>query len=193
MRAPPRPMPVPRAPRGACLPDTAGPPPGNAGASGSHPPAATPAPTGPTPVPSFVPPTPTPIPSFRAYEVVAGDTLISIARTFSTTARSIAYWNAAPSRRSTRSPTTTTPTGSRPAGSCSSSPARSSTPDAPRPDAAAGVARAGFDADPRRAGRDARSGAGAIAVSHGDRSTRKVALTFDMGDRLDRPSASSTT
>ena len=28
-------------------------------------------------------------------------------------------------------------------------------------------------------------GAGAIAVSHGERSTRKVALTFDMGDRLD--------
>jgi hypothetical protein len=33
------------------------------------------------------------VPSFRAYEVVPGDTLLSIARTFDTTARSIAYWN----------------------------------------------------------------------------------------------------
>ena len=171
---------------GACLPDTAGRPADNAGAGGSHAPAATPAPTGPTPVPSFVPPTPTPIPSFRAYEVVAGDTLISIARTFSTTARSIAYWNRG------------------------SFPTLDPESDDYHPDRI----KAGWvllvipgavvdpqtlpDQTPRPASPEPGStpipvepvvtpapGAGAIAVSHGDRSTRKVALTFDMGDRLD--------
>ena len=75
----------------ACVPEV-GRPGGSATGSGAS---ATlvPAPTGPTPSPSFVAPTPTPVPSFRAYEVVAGDTLLSIARTFETTARSIAYWN----------------------------------------------------------------------------------------------------
>ena len=171
---------------GACLPDTAGRPADSAGANGSRAPAVTPAPTGPTPVPSFVPPTPTPIPSFRAYEVVAGDTLISIARTFSTTARSIAYWNRG------------------------SFPTLDPESDAYRPDRI----KAGWvllvipgavvdpqtlpDQTPRPASPEPGStpipvepvvtpapGAGAIAVSHGDRSTRKVALTFDMGDRLD--------
>jgi nucleoid-associated protein YgaU len=52
-----------------------------------------PTPTGPTPPPSFIRPTPTPLPTFRLYTVVAGDTLSSIARTFETTARSIAFWN----------------------------------------------------------------------------------------------------
>ena len=45
--------------------------------------------------PSFVRPTPRPSPTFQLYEVVAGDTLTSIARQFGTTARSIAYWNRA--------------------------------------------------------------------------------------------------
>jgi hypothetical protein len=36
---------------------------------------------------------PTPLPAFVAYEVRAGDTLISIARAHATTALSIAYWN----------------------------------------------------------------------------------------------------
>src|SRR5262245_55344501 len=76
---------------GACLPDTARP--SRSLDASIGPPTPTPAPTGPTPVPSFVAPTPTPVPSFRAYEVVQGDTLLSIARTFDTTARSIAYWN----------------------------------------------------------------------------------------------------
>lgn len=43
--------------------------------------------------PSFVRPTPRPSPTFLVYEVRAGDTLLSIARQFGTTARSIAYWN----------------------------------------------------------------------------------------------------
>jgi hypothetical protein len=48
---------------------------------------------GPSPSPTFVRPTPTPLPSFLAYVVKKGDNLTLIARRFSTTPRSIAYWN----------------------------------------------------------------------------------------------------
>jgi len=50
-------------------------------------------PIGPTPTPSFVRPTPQPAPTFLAYTVKSGDTLTSIARTYHTTPRSIAYWS----------------------------------------------------------------------------------------------------
>jgi peptidoglycan-N-acetylglucosamine deacetylase len=43
--------------------------------------------------PTLTVPTATPGPSFLVYEVVAGDSLTSIARKFGTTPRSIAYWN----------------------------------------------------------------------------------------------------
>ncbi|HVA87096.1 MAG TPA: polysaccharide deacetylase family protein [Candidatus Saccharimonadales bacterium] len=45
--------------------------------------------------PSFVPPTPTPQPTFLTYVVVAGDSLLSIARRYDTTGRSVAFWNRA--------------------------------------------------------------------------------------------------
>jgi len=56
-------------------------------------PTATPAPTGPTPSPSFVRPIPTPLPTFTTHVVASGDSLISLARTYSTTPFSIAIWN----------------------------------------------------------------------------------------------------
>jgi hypothetical protein len=63
-------------------------------------PAPTPGPTptpssspAPTPTPTPAPPTPTPAPTFFLYTVVRGDTLVSIARQFGTTGRSIAWWN----------------------------------------------------------------------------------------------------
>lgn len=46
-----------------------------------------------SPVPTFVRPTPTPAPTFTSYVVRGGDSLTSIARTFVTTPRSIAWWN----------------------------------------------------------------------------------------------------
>jgi peptidoglycan/xylan/chitin deacetylase (PgdA/CDA1 family) len=49
--------------------------------------------TGPSAAPTFVRPTPSPAPSFTGYTVKAGDSLNSIARRFRTTARSIAWWN----------------------------------------------------------------------------------------------------
>jgi peptidoglycan-N-acetylglucosamine deacetylase len=167
----------------ACLPDSAGRPGG--GPAGSPVSVPVPRPTGPTPVPSFVRPTPTPIPSFRAYEVVPGDTLISIARTFSTTARSIAYWNRgtypsldpeaaeySPNRiragwvlllipGAVVDPQTLPDRTPSPA---SQEPGASPTPVAPIVTPAPGV--------------------GAIAISHGDRAASKVALTFDMSDQL---------
>lgn len=76
----------------ACLPNAVRPG-SSPGSRTPAPPTGRPSPTGPTPEPSFVPPTPTPMPTFRTYVVVRGDNLTSIARTFDTTARSIAYWN----------------------------------------------------------------------------------------------------
>lgn len=58
-------------------------------------------PPSPTPVPSasasptFVHPTPLPEATFLTYVVAGGDTLTSIADTFSTSAQSLAYWNRA--------------------------------------------------------------------------------------------------
>jgi peptidoglycan/xylan/chitin deacetylase (PgdA/CDA1 family) len=170
----------------ACLPDSAGRPGGGAGPSGSPAIADTPAPTGPTPVPSFARPTPTPIPSFRAYEVVPGDTLISIARTFDTTARSIAYWNRgtypsldpeapeyAPNRIKAGWVLLLIP------GAVvdpQTLPDHTPPPASPEPGATPIPVEPVVTPAP---------GAGAIAISHAERTVSKVALTFDMGDRLE--------
>jgi LysM repeat protein len=50
-------------------------------------------PSGPTAEPTFTRPTPSPEPTFTSYIVRSGDSLISIATRFRTTARSIAWWN----------------------------------------------------------------------------------------------------
>jgi hypothetical protein len=52
-----------------------------------------PAPTPPPPTPTPAPPTPTPGPEYTLHKVVRGDSLTSLARTYKTTGRSIAYWN----------------------------------------------------------------------------------------------------
>jgi LysM domain len=55
----------------------------------------TPTPT-PTAIPSPTPtlrPTPSPTPGFVEYQVKRGDTLLTIAKRFKTSGRSIAYWN----------------------------------------------------------------------------------------------------
>ena len=81
---------------GACVPEPLGrasvaPPSGGASVAPSASIAVVP--TIPPPGASFVRPTATPLPSFATYTVVRGDTLTSIAKRFSTSARSIAYWN----------------------------------------------------------------------------------------------------
>lgn len=77
----------------ACVPSPAGQ--ASTGAAVSAPPSTPSRATasGPTASPSFVRPTPNPSPTFLVHAVTGGETLISIARQYGTTARSIAYWN----------------------------------------------------------------------------------------------------
>jgi peptidoglycan/xylan/chitin deacetylase (PgdA/CDA1 family) len=148
---------------------------------------------GPTPTatalasPTFVRPTPSPAPTFTAYVVRGGDTLNSIAKAFDTTARSIAWWNRGtypsldpesqdyePDRievgwvlvliRGTVVDDSNPPTPS-PGPTPTSGPSPSATPaGSPQPSTAAGPA---------------------TVVSHGPRAVKNIALTFDMGGRLD--------
>ena len=68
--------------------------PSGPGASGSPPPGSGTPTTAPTQAgPTFVRPTPSPQPTFISYLVRSGDTLNSIAREYRTTGRSIAWWN----------------------------------------------------------------------------------------------------
>jgi hypothetical protein len=86
-------------PSGSATPSTAATPTacaGSAGCTASPSASGTPStpPASPTPaLPSFVRPTPTPLPTFLAYVVKSGDSLGTIAKTYATTARSIAWWN----------------------------------------------------------------------------------------------------
>jgi peptidoglycan/xylan/chitin deacetylase (PgdA/CDA1 family) len=170
---------------GGCLPDAAsrgGP--GDPGASGAD--ATVPAPTGPTPSPSFVPPTPTPVPSFRPYTVVKGDTLLSIARTFSTTARSIAFWNRGTYPNLDPESDEYSPNLIKVGWTLlvipgavvdpQTLPDQTPRPASPEPGATPIPVEPIVTPAP---------GAGAIVFSHGDRTPHKVAITFDMGDRLD--------
>lgn len=72
------------APSPSPTPTTSAPP------TGTPAPTPTPTPAPPTPTPS---PTPTPAPSFASYVVVPGDTLLSIARRFETSWQSLVFWN----------------------------------------------------------------------------------------------------
>jgi peptidoglycan/xylan/chitin deacetylase (PgdA/CDA1 family) len=140
------------------------------------------------PAPTFFRPTPSPEPSFAAYVVRSGDTLSSIAKQFRTTARSIAWWNrgAHPildpesaaydpnhleigwvlmvlpdSVVDENNPPTPSP-GPSADPSPNSDPSPTSLPSA-TPSAAAP----------------------ATVIAHGSRTTKTIALTFDMGGRLD--------
>jgi LysM domain len=77
----------------ACIPPSGRVEPTTALTAPADSPTPLPSPSGPSTRPSFVRPTPTPLPTFLVYTVRPGDTLTSIARTFRTTARSIAFWN----------------------------------------------------------------------------------------------------
>jgi peptidoglycan/xylan/chitin deacetylase (PgdA/CDA1 family) len=171
---------------GACLPDSAGRTRDPGDASGTSAPAATAAPTGPTPRPSFVPPTPTPVPSFRAYEVVPGDTLLSIARTFSTTARSIAYWNRGTYPSLDPETPDYRPDRIKAGWQLLLIPGAvvdpQTLPDRTPPPATLAPGATPIPVEPVVT---PAPGAGAIVVNHGDPAARKVALTFDLGDDLD--------
>lgn len=162
-------------------------PSGSPGPSGT-PGAGSPAPTAsPSPAaPTFVRPTPSPNPTFTSYVVRAGDTLNSIATTYVTSARSIAWWNRGtypsldpeseaynPNRLEigwvlvlipgavvdeTNPPTPSPGPNSTPAPTAGASGQPSAQPTA---------------------------GAAAKVIFHGPRTVKTIALTFDMGGRLD--------
>lgn len=150
-------------------------------AGGSSAPTASPSPA----VPSFARPTPSPAPTFTTYVVRQGDTLNSIAREFDTTARSIAWWNRGtypsldpesesydPDRLEVgwalvlipglEVDDTNPPT---------PSPGPATTP--PLPTATTGAIATPVPGGP------------ATVISHGPRTVPTIALTFDMGGRLD--------
>jgi peptidoglycan/xylan/chitin deacetylase (PgdA/CDA1 family) len=159
---------------------------------------------GPTPSPSaaeptFVRPTPSPQPSFTSYVVQPGDTLSSIARQFDTTARSISWWNRGaypildPESESydpdrikvgwvlvllpgtevdeNNPPTPSPDPEATPGPGPTPTPGPTATPAATRP--------------PATASPTGQPAAPAAVVSHGPRTVRNIALTFDMGGRLD--------
>jgi peptidoglycan/xylan/chitin deacetylase (PgdA/CDA1 family) len=154
-------------------------------ASGSQaPPTSSKAPAaspGPTPSPSFVRPAPTPEPTFTVYTVVRGDTLTSIARRFTTTPRSLAYWNR--DRYASLDPDSATYEPDRieagwtlriiPGVSVADEESSGSASVAPLPS---------IIVPP---GPTPRPDGASLVVSSGPRGSNVVALTFDMGGRTD--------
>jgi peptidoglycan/xylan/chitin deacetylase (PgdA/CDA1 family) len=174
----------------ACDPGTADGPPATGGSPGASSSAAGSPTFDPNVIPSFVRPTPTPLPNPIAYVVAKGDTLTSIARRFSTTPRSIAFWNG--DRYPTLDPTSSRYNPNKltvgwrllirpgtvfdeddlPA--ASAGPSVSATPSAsstPRPTQTPAASQASGDVSK--------------LVAHGPRGSGKVALTLDFGGRLE--------
>ena len=157
--------------------------------SGSLPPPSVPASLAPSPSgtpaePTFVRPTPSPIPTFTSYVVTPGDTLNSIARQFDTTARSIAWWN-----RGTYPSLDPESEGYKPDRLdvgwtlvlLPHAVVDDTNPPTPSPGPIATLLpSAGATAAPSSA-----PPGPATVVSHGSRTKRQIALTFDMGGRLD--------
>ena len=168
----------------ACLPGL-NLPTGSPGPDPSASPSAAPGSPSASPLPSFVRPTPTPRPTFLAYLVRTGDTLTSIARQYETTARSIAFWNreAYPSL----DPESEAYDPNRidvgwtlmviPGTVYEPADVPSPTPGPATPSPTAPVVTPPPTVSPS-------AGLSAI-ISHGPRGTTQVALTFDMGGRLD--------
>ncbi len=167
--------------------------PSGPGASGSPPLAAGSPSAGPSlPGPTFVRPTPSPQPTFTTYVVRPGDTLNSIATEFRTTARSIAWWNRGaypsldpesdaydPDRlevgwRLVLIPDTVVDENDPPTPSPGPNATPGPTPTSgPNPTAGPSV---GPSTGPAGA---------ATVISHGPRTTPTIALTLDMGGRLE--------
>jgi peptidoglycan/xylan/chitin deacetylase (PgdA/CDA1 family) len=141
----------------------------------------------PTPVPSptFVRPTPTPLPTFTSYTVSAGDSLNSIADRFSTTARSLAWWNRGTYPNLDPQSADYDPNHIEPGWVLVLIPGvkvDDANPPTPSPGPPTPQPTLGPTATP---GSSPVAGGPSSVVSHGTRGTTQVALTFDMGGRLD--------
>jgi peptidoglycan/xylan/chitin deacetylase (PgdA/CDA1 family) len=138
-----------------------------------------------TPLPSFVRPTPTPRPTFLAYVVHTGDSLISIARRHDTTARSIAFWNRATYPSLDPESEAYDPDRIGVGWTLLIIPGAVYEPaDVPSPTPGPPSASPTVPAVTPPATTSPSAGPSTV-VSHGPRGTTRVALTFDMGGRLD--------
>ncbi|HEX9550634.1 MAG TPA: polysaccharide deacetylase family protein [Candidatus Limnocylindrales bacterium] len=158
------------------------------GASGGSSPSASPSAGGsptPSPSPTFVRPTPTPLPTFTSYTVRAGDSLNSIADQFATTARSLAWWNRGTYPNLDPQSADYEPDHIEPGWVLVLIPGTvvdDANPPTPSPGPPTAAPTAGPTATP---GSSPVAGGPSTVVSHGTRGTGQVALTFDMGGRLD--------
>ena len=143
--------------------------------------------SGPTSGPTFVRPTPSPQPSFISYVVKSGDTLSRIAREFGTTAFSISWWNRTihpsldpesdrydPNRLDIGWVLQILPD----AIVDENNPPSASEEPNPRPLPTASPTPIASPAPTTTPGP-------ATVISHGPRTAPNIALTFDMGGRLD--------
>jgi peptidoglycan/xylan/chitin deacetylase (PgdA/CDA1 family) len=143
-----------------------------------------PSPSGSPAAPTFVRPTPSPVPTFTTYVVQAGDTLNSIARQFDTTARSIAWWN-----RGTYPSLDPESEGYDPdrldigwrLALLPHAVVDDTNPPTPSPGPTATLSPS---ANPTAAPSQAAPGPASV-ISHGSRTKPQIALTLDMGGRLD--------
>jgi peptidoglycan/xylan/chitin deacetylase (PgdA/CDA1 family) len=151
-----------------------------------------PSPSSPPPSvePTFVRPTPSPLPTFTTYVVRSGDTLTSIAREFRTTARSIAWWNRGAHPSLDPESESYDPNRIEVGWTLVLIPGLTiddTNPPTPSP-APTGTPGPTFTFLPTFSPGPTATpagGAAATVVSHGSRSSGKIALTFDMGGRLD--------
>ena len=146
--------------------------------------APTPTPSGAaSPSPSFVRPTPTPGPTFTTYVVRLGDTLSSIARTFRTSARSLAWWNRGTYPTLDPESEAYAPNHIEPGWTLTLIPGLI-VDDANPPSTSPGPGPVATAAPSGSPGSSAVGGP-ATVITHGPRETMQIALTFDMGGRLD--------
>jgi peptidoglycan/xylan/chitin deacetylase (PgdA/CDA1 family) len=161
---------------------------------------ATPAATA-TSLPTLGYPTPSPEPTFASYLVQSGDSLSSIARAFATTARSIAWWNRGTYPSLDPESAGYEPNSIRPGWVLAVLPHATvdeENPPSPSPDPGTSPDASGQPttgpgptSSPRPTGTPKPTPtptAGAIVpanvISHGSRTSGKIALTLDMGGRL---------
>lgn len=149
------------------------------------PPGGGPSPTPAAPSPTFVRPTPSPRPTFLSYVVQPGDSLNSIAREFRTTARSIAWWNRGAYPTLDPESSVYDPNNLQVGWTLQVLPdsvVDENDPPTPSPrPTQGGVATPGPTSEPQPT-----TVAGPAAViSSGPRAARNIALTLDMGGRLD--------
>ncbi len=162
-------------------PAASGSDPSGAAPSGGGTPTATLA--GPSPSPTFSRPTPTPAPTFTSVVVRAGDSLNSIADRYGTTARSIAWWNRGTYPSLDPESEAYEPDHIEPGWVLVLIPGvvvDDASPPTPSPGLPTSTPGASVGPTPT-----APSGGPAAVVSHGARGSDMIALTFDMGGRLD--------